>query len=163
MTGVARADVPQSTLDSSVTSIDVASTVRSLTLPVESLKTETITGGVTSITLSADVLFDFGKATLTPAAASTVSHLAARLSQARGAVSVVGHTDSIGTPADNLALSLARAQTVRTALLSGLTGRPVQVVASGRGELAPVAPNALGGKDNPVGRAKNRRVVISFR
>lgn len=98
-----------------------------------------------------------------PGAAGKVAQLAARLRQARGAVTVVGHTDSVGTPVANLALSLARAQTVRAALLKGLTGRAVQVVASGRGELAPVAPNMTGGKDNPDGRAKNRRGVISFR
>ena len=136
--------------------------VTSLRLSVESLQTETSTGGVTSITLSADVLFDFGKATLTPVAARKVAQLAARLRQARGAVTVVGHTDSVGTPAANLALSLARAQPVRAALLTGLPGRAAQVVASGRGELAPVAPD-MTGTDNPEGRAKNRRVVISFR
>ncbi len=163
MTGIARADVPQSTLDSSVSPIDVDGSVTSLALPVESLQTESTTGDVTSITLSADVLFDFGKATLTPVAAGKVAQLAVRLLQARGAVTVVGHTDSVGTLAANLALSLARAQTVRAALVRGLTGRVVQVVASGRGELAPVARNMTGGKDDSVDRAKNRRVVISFR
>ena len=163
LAGTARADVPQSNLEIAVRPINVDSSVTPLTLSVESLQTETTTGGVTSITLSADVLFDFGKATLTPVAARKVAQLVTRLRQAQGAVSVVGHTDSVGTPADNLALSLARAQTVRTALLNGLPGPPVQVVASGRGELVPVAPNTLGGQDNPVGRAKNRRVVISFR
>ncbi len=163
MAGTARADVPQSNLETAVVPINVDSSVTPLTLSVEPLQTETTTGGVTSITLSADVLFEFGRSTLTPVAARKVTQLATRLRQARGAVTVVGYTDSIGTPAANLALSLARAQTVRTALLNGLTGRPVQVVASGRGELAPVAPNMTGGKDDPDGRAKNRRVVISFR
>lgn len=163
MAGTAWADVPQSNLATAVVPIIVDSSVTPLTLPVEALQTETTTGGVTSITLSADVLFEFGQSTLTPAATGKVAQLAARLGTARGAVTVVGHTDSVGTPAANLALSLARAQTVRAALLKGLSNRAVQVVASGRGELAPVAPNTTGGKDNPEGRAKNRRVVISFR
>jgi len=39
----------------------------------------------------------------------------------------------------------------------------LQIAASGVGETQPVAPDMLGGKDNPAGRALNRRVVITFR
>lgn len=35
--------------------------------------------------------------------------------------------------------------------------------ATGHGEASPVAPNTLSGRDNPLGRAKNRRVEISYR
>ncbi len=43
-------------------------------------------------------------------------------------------------------------------LRGGPTPRPV-----GRGEEDPVAANEVKGEDNPRGRAKNRRVTVSFR
>jgi prepilin-type N-terminal cleavage/methylation domain-containing protein len=51
-------------------------------------------------------------------------------------VAVEGHTDSIGEPAYNLALSLRRAETVRSALqASGLPSDRVEVFAHGAGAL----------------------------
>jgi len=53
-----------------------------------------------------------------------------------------------------------RADAVTTELKSQAGG--VAVVAYGRGETNPVAPNTKDGKDYPEGRAKNRRVEITF-
>lgn len=51
-------------------------------------------------------------------------------------VAVEGHTDSIGEPAYNLALSLRRAETVRSALTAaGLDANRIDVVAHGAGAL----------------------------
>jgi len=155
--------VPQSHLDASVTTLKVDSSVTGLKLVVEPLESETTSVGVTTVTLSSDVLFEFGKATLTPTAQSKIAQIATRLAAARGTVTVVGHTDAIGSLQDNQALSSARASAVRAALLQGLAGKPLQIAASGVGETQPVAPDMLGGKDNPAGRALNRRVVITFR
>jgi len=67
-------------------------------------------------------------------------------------VAVEGHTDSIGEPAYNLALSRRRAETVRSALTSaGLDAERVDVVAYGEGAL--LRERAL-----PSERVENRRV-----
>ena len=74
-----------------------------------------------------------------------------------------GYTDSKGSPAYNLRLSRRRAAAVRTAL-ARLVGRGVRFQVAGHGEANPVAANfKRDGSDNPRGRAKNRRVTISFR
>lgn len=67
---------------------------------------------------------------------------------------VEGHTDSVGTPEKNQALSVNRAEAVKAFLgTAGLEGFPFEV--RGCGESRPIAPN-----DTDEGRAKNRRVVI---
>lgn len=65
---------------------------------------------------------------------------------------VIGHTDSIGTPASNLALSRARAESVKTYLVRKGIGMDM-VGTSGMGADHPVASNAL-----EEGRKKNRRI-----
>jgi OmpA-OmpF porin, OOP family len=102
-----------------------------------------------------DVLFDTGKSTLKPGAVGTVDRLAEFLRKSPDrAVTIEGHTDSVGTDEYNLALSDARANSVKAALISrGVP--PTQVIAMGKGEGMPVASN-----DNSAGRQQNRRVEI---
>ncbi len=108
--------------------------------------------------LAADVLFAVDSATLTPAAQATLAAVAARVKErAKGAVTVVGHTDSTGTPAYNAQLSLARARAVQAALQPGV-GSGVTLTPTGVGERQPVADNAT-----PEGRAQNRRVTVTYR
>ena len=65
---------------------------------------------------------------------------------------VTGHTDDIGTPDTNLALSQARAQIVVDWMVArGIP--PERVVARGAGESEPIADNAT-----PEGRNANRRI-----
>lgn len=112
----------------------------------------------TSIALNSSVLFDFGKATLTPAANGVLEDAAAKISKAgTGVVTIVGYTDSIGDDADNQVLSEQRAQAVQAALTKLVTRRGVTFQASGKGEQEPVADN---GTD--AGRALNRRVTVTF-
>jgi outer membrane protein OmpA-like peptidoglycan-associated protein len=117
----------------------------------------------TTVTLDADVLFRFGKATLTPAATATLQHVGADIAKrASGAVTVNGYTDSIGSNAFNLALSEARARAVVAALKPLTPG--VGYTAHGYGEADPVAPNTMpNGADNPAGRALNRRVTVTYK
>ncbi|MBO0765618.1 MAG: phosphate ABC transporter substrate-binding/OmpA family protein [Hyphomicrobiaceae bacterium] len=71
-------------------------------------------------------------------------------------VLLLGFTDSNGSFAANLALSQARADEVRTSLLSSGAGlSPDLIGASGYSELMPIACNA-----DEAGRAKNRRVEV---
>jgi outer membrane protein OmpA-like peptidoglycan-associated protein len=102
-----------------------------------------------------DVLFDSGKATLKPGAASTIDRLAAFLEKApERSVAIEGHTDSIGTEGYNRQLSEDRANAVKAALVA--KGIPAErVVTVGKGEDEPVASN-----DNAAGRQQNRRVEI---
>ncbi|MBI2710659.1 MAG: OmpA family protein [Actinobacteria bacterium] len=116
-----------------------------------------------AVTLAADVLFAFDRADLSPAANTRLSEVARQIKAlAKGPVAIVGYTDSVGTVAYNADLSLRRATSVRDALAGQLPGVTFNV--SGRGEADPVAPNANpDGSDNPDGRARNRRVTITFR
>ncbi|MGK5556072.1 OmpA family protein [Actinomadura kijaniata] len=125
------------------------------------LEEESAEGSKVTVRISADVLFDFDKADLTRSARDTLARLAPRLQAVRGTIQVTGHSDSVGSAPYNLALSQKRAEAVRAALLRVLRS-PVTIEAKGFGERKPVAPNRIGKKDNPEGRAKNRRVDITY-
>jgi outer membrane protein OmpA-like peptidoglycan-associated protein len=118
-----------------------------------------------SVALLSDVLFPFGSAALTGKARTVIASAAQEITAGgdRGQpISVVGHTDGIGSDADNQALSERRARAVTAELRTDL-GSGWKFTVSGKGESAPVAeernPN---GSDNPAGRARNRRVEITF-
>ena len=110
-----------------------------------------------TLSLSGAVLFAFNKATLLPSAERVLNEVATALKtdkQSNRTLTVVGHTDSVGTDAANQALSLARAQAVRNYLIANGVS-PNRIRAVGRGENQPVAQN-----DTPENRAQNRRVEI---
>jgi outer membrane protein OmpA-like peptidoglycan-associated protein len=72
-------------------------------------------------------------------------------------VLVIGHTDRVGTDPFNDALSKARAEVVRRALVArGIA--PGNIVVVGRGKREPIVPTADG-----VAEARNRRVEILVR
>lgn len=142
-------------VDASINTIDVDESV-------ESLEVERQSAGRVSVTVSSDVLFAFDRASLTPKANVTIERIARRIRSAREPIRVDGYTDSVGSDAYNLGLSRRRAGAVSKALQRTLPSR-VAISARGHGEADPVAPNTEGGEDNPVGRAKNRRVTISYR
>lgn len=116
------------------------------------------------VTLAADVLFAFDKATLTSKAKSRIAEAAAILREnAEGPVEVRGYTDAKGSDSYNLTLSKRRAEAVRKELAPLLSGTGITLSAKGYGEKDPVAANTVQGKDNPKGRALNRRVEIVYR
>jgi outer membrane protein OmpA-like peptidoglycan-associated protein len=122
---------------------------------IQPLQQEQSSGSKLTVTISSDVLFEFDKAALTPEA---VSHLAALTPRLKGgSVQVTGYTDALGTAAYNLGMSRQRAAAVKAELQRLGVG---QVTARGLGEANPVAPNKINDKDDPAGRAKNRRVEI---
>ena len=72
-------------------------------------------------------------------------------------VQIIGHTDRLGSPADNARLSRERAQHIREALVKrGLTAESTR--ASGRGERDPLVPTEDEARD-----PKNRRVQVVVR
>lgn len=109
------------------------------------------------------VFFSFGSADLNPEARKTVDAIAVILNHPRAEkrnIVVEGHSDAVGKPEANLALSKARAETVANELVVNNLRRE-RVTAQGYGEDRPVAPNTHpDGTDNPEGRARNRRVEI---
>jgi OmpA-OmpF porin, OOP family len=104
-----------------------------------------------------DVLFDTGKATLKPGAYSTIDRLAQVLNSSKGSrVVIEGHTDSMGSDANNQVLSEQRARSVESALLErGVSASQLRAI--GKGESTPVA-----GNDTGSGRQANRRVELIF-
>jgi outer membrane protein OmpA-like peptidoglycan-associated protein len=108
------------------------------------------------ITLTGDVLFVTGKSELLPAAQDQLT-LVAKAIQDQGEIKPVvveGYTDSVGSDSANMKLSQARADSVRSFLVSkGLPSDKLSAV--GHGKSNPIAPN-----DTADGRANNRRVEI---
>lgn len=71
-------------------------------------------------------------------------------------LTITGHTDSVGYDKANLNLGLRRAK--NAAAYFRELGVKSEIIPATKGEELPVAPNSIGGKDNPDGRQKNRRV-----
>ena len=123
-----------------------------------------------AIVLDEGVLFDFGSSAIKPAARPTLDRLVevfrSFLSDDENAryvdsIIISGHTDSIGTDAENRVLSTARANAVLNYLLTAQKGEldayAQYFCAAGYGATRPVASN-----DTDEGRAQNRRIEISI-
>jgi OmpA-OmpF porin, OOP family len=107
------------------------------------------------VTFAADTFFDFDRAVIKPDGKARLDDLVNKI---RGitleVVIAVGHTDSIGSDAYNMKLSLRRAEAVKAYLVSrGIA--PNRIYTEGKGERQPIADNRT-----REGRAKNRRVEI---
>lgn len=99
--------------------------------------------------------FDNMSAVLKPGYISTLDKIARVLNQyGKTTVTVIGHTDSIGSHAYNQTLSEQRAQSVLDYFASQNVN-PLRLEAYGRGETEPRADNAT-----ESGRALNRRVEL---
>jgi outer membrane protein OmpA-like peptidoglycan-associated protein len=102
-----------------------------------------------------DVLFDFNKYTLRPAAREKLAKISGIiLSHPCLRLEVDGYTDSIGSDHYNLKLSDERAAAVQTYLI-GQGIAPDDIASKGFGKDSPVASN-----DTAAGRQKNRRVEM---
>lgn len=102
-------------------------------------------------------LFDTDSATLNADGRSMMDSLFTALSEYKGitGISVIGHTDSVGTEAYNQALSEQRAASVAAEISTQYPGARIDV--RGMGESSPIASN-----DTPEGRQQNRRVEIDI-
>lgn len=105
-----------------------------------------------------NIYYDFDKWTLKPESYPVLDTLVMLLKENPTLkVEIRSHTDSVGSDEYNLMLSQKRAESVVKYLISkGI--EPSRLIAKGYGESQPIAPNSLpDGRDNPEGRAKNRR------
>ncbi|RNL86778.1 OmpA family protein [Halostreptopolyspora alba] len=158
-------DVSAGTLEGSVTEVSPETHIIGISPDeyIEELELEDVEGDTTTVTISADVLFEFDEATLSDDAAETLSDTAERLSGVSGTVEVVGHSDGVGEESYNQELSEDRADAVKGALEDELGSDAPDIEASGKGSTEPVAEETNSeGEDDPGARARNRRVEISF-
>ena len=102
------------------------------------------------------IYFDTGSAALQPESAPALQEIAKLLkSDSSLKVYVVGHTDAVGNPDNNLKLSRDRAESVIQALVAQHGIGAARLRPFGNGPFAPVASNA-----DDQGRALNRRVEL---
>ena len=97
--------------------------------------------------------FDFDKSVVKPQYFELLRNVKDYVEQNDFRLTIIGHTDSKGTDAYNMALGMRRAIAVRDKLLEfGLD--PARIVGvESRGESQPIAPN-----DTDEGRFQNRRI-----
>jgi chemotaxis protein MotB len=117
-----------------------------------------------TVDVAEQLFFDSGRAALKDTGKEVLKKVAdAMKSYEDKAIRVVGHTDNVPITKglqkvfpSNWELSAARATTV-VRFLQDAGIAPERLLATGRAEYAPVAPN-----DSPEGRQKNRRIEITL-
>ncbi|MEO7057170.1 MAG: OmpA family protein [Caldimonas sp.] len=104
---------------------------------------------------SRTIEFEPGNSSLTASGRQTLELLAPLLLRLGGrSFEVTGHTDGVGSRPQNIALSAARADAVKTFLVGkGIAADKIST--SGAGPDRPLAAN-----DTPDGRARNRRIEL---
>lgn len=110
------------------------------------------------VTLAADVLFDFDRATLKPEGKAKLDDLTSKLKAvALEVIIAIGHTDRLGGTAYNQRLSVKRAEAVKSYLVSQGV-EPNRIYTEGKGKAQPI-------KNCPDpaarGQIKNRAELIS--
>jgi outer membrane protein OmpA-like peptidoglycan-associated protein len=137
--------------------------------PPKDVTVDPIPGKGLRVRVPSDILFDFDKASLKPDSLKVlnqiflwiVSIISDVTTSNHFVLSVEGHTDGIGDVAYNRQLSLRRGWSVANWLMAHkvVAARNLRVV--GWGLTKPLVPNRRpNGSDDPVGRAKNRRVEV---
>lgn len=100
------------------------------------------------------ILFDVNSDKIKPESYGVLKEIANVLQENESVkVKIVGHTDSDGDDASNLALSKRRAESVKRTLVSKFGISESRMVTDGKGQSEPVSPN-----NTPEGKANNRRV-----
>lgn len=116
---------------------------------------EKLAGDVVKITMTSQTAFDTGSADIKPGFRTTMDKLADVVTRyGKTSLSIVGHTDSEGSEANNQELSRRRAQAVADHLASKNVNA-ARLGVAGKGESEPVADNKT-----DAGRRANRRVEI---
>jgi outer membrane protein OmpA-like peptidoglycan-associated protein len=103
------------------------------------------------------VFFGFNKSNLTAEAQRVVTEAAAAAKEyGSAAISIVGHTDTVGSNEYNMRLSMRRSQTVKDALVS-LGVAPETISTGGRGEAELMVQTG-----DSVKEPQNRRATIDL-
>ena len=97
--------------------------------------------------------FDSGSANIRASSQGLLDAIAQRIASLDNKhVEVIGHTDNLGNPNNNLILSRARAEAVKAYLVQkGIAA--ARIATNGLGDAQPVADN-----ETPEGRTRNRRI-----
>jgi OmpA-OmpF porin, OOP family len=102
------------------------------------------------------ITFDTGKAVIKPDSKAILDQIGALLTNDQTLkLEIQGHTDNVGGPTANLALSQQRAEAVRRYLVDTHRIAAARLTTAGFGDTRPVADNTT-----EEGRAKNRRVEL---
>ena len=103
------------------------------------------------------VEFESGSANLTPMGLGILDDMAGVIqSVGDKPVIIIGHTDNVGNPAANLALSNERAEAVKQYLI-GRNIEAARLSTAGKGDANPIASN-----DTSEGRTRNRRIEFTL-
>ncbi len=102
------------------------------------------------IAISADALFTFGKADLRPTAMEKLDDMIGKLKGVDPEIiSITGHTDRLGSASYNQRLSLERAESIKSYLVSrGVAPSDIQVAGKGESESV-LKPNECTGPKGP--------------
>jgi outer membrane protein OmpA-like peptidoglycan-associated protein len=104
------------------------------------------------------ILFDFDRADIKDRNRVVMDRIGARVREVPSAsVAIVGHTDTIGKPDYNIALSKKRAEAASALILTAEAGARNRVSVTGKGPADPLFDNGL-----PEGRAFNRTVTVTL-
>jgi len=107
------------------------------------------------VSMTSSTGFDTNSTVLKPGYTTTLNKISHVLNQyGKTTVTVLGHTDSVGSDASNRALSESRAQSVMNHF-AGQNVNPLRLESYGRGETEPRADNST-----EAGRQLNRRVEL---
>lgn len=123
---------------------------------IKGAKVERVGEGI-QVTFESGLLFDFDSDLLRPEAKANLRELAASLNKyPRTDLVIIGHTDQVGSVQYNQGLSMRRATSSATYLISqGVKGS--RIATYGMGETEPIATN-----DTEAGRAANRRIEVAI-
>tara|TARA_R110002020_G_scaffold18686_11_gene64843 strand:+ start:1 stop:2370 length:2370 start_codon:yes stop_codon:yes gene_type:complete len=123
--------------------------------PAAKVDISTCAGPVDDFSGRNAILFQSGAALIASESEAPLDELVILLKACPDAViNVEGHTDADGDPQQNLALSVARAEAVVSALIARGVN-PARLYAVGYGEAEPIADNATA-----AGKRQNRRIVV---
>jgi OOP family OmpA-OmpF porin len=118
----------------------------------------------TDFVLNSDVLFDFGKyarSNITQTGHEEISRIASELSKHSNNVTVIGHTDPIGSENSNMVLGMKRAQTVAGLLVdAGIPAENLNTSSAGSKERVTEQCDNLPRSEKIACYAPERRVVI---
>ena len=122
--------------------------------------TVSMKNGKVYISMQESLLFPSGSAVVNTKGKDALSKVASVLNTSSDVnIDIEGHTDNVPIKTkmypDNWSLSTARATSIAHVLIDEYKVTPAKLIASGRSEYDPIAPNVT-----PEGRAQNRRTEI---